>query len=287
MLPRRHHGAHARAAASARTAAGSTTTSARRSSPRSRPGRPSPSPGLGRRRRGCRTRPSFHYVHSDQWRYERRRSRGYNPIPERERLRAPRPHGGPCRPRPCAWAGCPSTRSSTAAPSRLVEDARAAGGDDRRRDRRAGRSAAEGELKLRFSVEDPDRAGELAARAGSSGAATPSWPRPRGTSTSCSHYLGTHTNAVAEESAAGRGRGGRSGGSRAQGEDRPGRGPQLPDGHHRALLRHRPAGRHLVREGRPQLDRHALVHPPPAGGGARPAGSPGATGRSSRPSPRR
>ena len=51
-------------------------------------------------------------------------------------------------------------------------------------------------------------------------------------------------------------------------EDGPRRRPQLPDGHVRALLGHHPPGGHLVREERPQLDRHALLHPPAGAGGA-------------------
>ena len=73
----------------------------------------------------------------------------------------------------------------------------------------------------------------------------------------------------------------------AAGQDGPGRRPQLPHGHVGALLRHRAAGGDLVREGRPQLDRHAQLHPPAVGRRCRRAGSRRATGRSSGRSPKK
>ena len=51
-------------------------------------------------------------------------------------------------------------------------------------------------------------------------------------------------------------------------EDGPGRRSELPHGHVGALLRHRPAGGDLVREGRSQLDRHAQLHSSAVGGRA-------------------
>ena len=51
-------------------------------------------------------------------------------------------------------------------------------------------------------------------------------------------------------------------------ETRPGGRHQLPHGYLGALFGHRPADRHLVRKGRPQHHRHALLHPPAAGGGS-------------------
>ena len=57
--------------------------------------------------------PTFHYVHSDQWRYERAsEDEKLNPLPGAERLRHPPHHGPPGAGRP-AWAGCRSSRSST------------------------------------------------------------------------------------------------------------------------------------------------------------------------------
>ena len=65
-------------------------------------------------------------------------------------------------------------------------------------------------------------------------------------------------------------------------EDGPRRRPELPHGHVGALLRHRPAGGDLVREGRPQLDRHALASSIRCRRRCRRAGSRRATGTSSR-----
>ena len=99
------------------------------------------------------------------------------------------------------------------------------------------------------------------------------------------HYLGTHTNAVAEDLAedsihdvAWR--------PAPERQDGPGGRPELPNGHVGALLRHRVARGHLVREGRPELHRHAQLHPPSGSRGAARRGSRRATGRSSAPSPR-
>ena len=114
--------------------------------------------------------------------------------------------------------------------------------------------------KLKFSVEDPD--------------APENWPRVwfiwRGNALMSSakghefflkHYLGTHTNAIAEELAEGVRKGGRLARACAARKDGPGGGSQLPHGHLGAVLRYHPAGGDLVRESGPELDRHAQLHP--------------------------
>ena len=147
-------------------------------------------------RRGSRT-PSFHYVHCDQWRYER--------TAEEKQLN-PTPGDGPPSPGTrsttrsarCAAAGCRSSRSSSGTLD--VAGARAAG------------ALADGDVvgaverqlkgKLRLSVEDPD--------------AEENWPRVfliwRGNALSSSakgqeyflrHYLGTDDASVAKETAKG------------------------------------------------------------------------------------
>ncbi len=74
----------------------------------------------------------------------------------------------------------------------------AAGATTRRGDRRRTWSTSSKARQLQFAVEDPTRR-RTGRASGSSGAATRSWPAPRATSTSCKHYLGTHTNAIAED----------------------------------------------------------------------------------------
>ena len=132
----------------------------------------------------------------------------------------------------------------------------------------ARRRAAEVERSCKFAVEDPDAAGELAARlvhlARQRADGQRQGPRvlpealprhaPQRRSPRTSPRTPCSEVVVARDGAAG--------------QDGPGRRPQLPHGHVGALLRHRAARGHLVREGRPQLDRHALVHPPAVGGGA-------------------
>ena len=72
------------------------------------------------------------------------------------------------------------------------------------------------------------------------------------------HYLGTHNNAIAKTCAPrGRPRSVAWHATRREGKLDLISRPELPDGYVGALLRHRPSGRNLVREGRSQLDRPA------------------------------
>ena len=70
--------------------------------------------------------PSWHYVHSDQWRYEKDFT-DYHTVPAKRRARHARPRATrwTCRCAPCARAGCRSIRSSPRTPSTSREAARA------------------------------------------------------------------------------------------------------------------------------------------------------------------
>jgi nitrate reductase alpha subunit len=144
--------------------------------------------------------PSFHYVHSDQWRYESSEQDGQlNPLP------APSPfasrHTMDHQARAVRLGWLPFFPQFDRAPAAVVDEARASGA----------KTDAEisgwivtqlRERKLRFAVDDPD--------------APESWPRLwfiwRGNALMSSakgheyflrHYLGTHANALAAEAGAG------------------------------------------------------------------------------------
>ncbi len=144
--------------------------------------------------------PSFHYVHSDQWRYERGFT-AYDTLPTRGRPQTGRPHhrhaGGRGAPRlaallpavqPLVAGRCPRGRGASGAlnDGEIVRHV-----VDQLKDGRLG-----------FAVEDPD--------------VPENWPRVwfiwRGNAIGTSakghefflrHYLGTHSNAIAPEMAAG------------------------------------------------------------------------------------
>ncbi len=145
--------------------------------------------------------PSWHYVNSDQWRYERHFT-DYHTVPQGQKDRpAPGGHAMDMQVRAVRNGWLPFYPQFQKNPLEVVRDAEAAGAKDA-----AGivRHVVEGlkSKKLRFSVEDPD--------------APENWPRVwyiwRGNALMSSgkgheyflkHYLGTHTNAVAEEIAKG------------------------------------------------------------------------------------
>ena len=184
-----------------------------------------------------------------------------------------------CSARAVRWAGCRSSRSSTAARWNWCARPRPPGATHARRDQGSGSSSS---CKAAISSSPwriPTR--RKTGRAyGSSGAATRCMSSAKGHEYFLKHYLGTHTNAIADEvtrhDGHGAGRQARSGGRY-----------QLPHGHLGAVFRHRAADRHLVREERPELDRPALVHPPAGRRSCRRAGNRAATGTSSKPSPSR
>ena len=167
-----------------------------------RPGRRSPWAADWAKPPRLQNAPSFHYVHSDQWRYESDFT-DYDPDATRwpRAIRSPRGTPWTSRSVPCATAGCRSTRSSTAARSRSVKQAEAAGGRQRPGDRRLDGGAA-GREEAEVRGRDPD--------------APENWPRVwfiwRGNALMASakgheyflkHYLGTHTNAIAPETGRG------------------------------------------------------------------------------------
>jgi nitrate reductase alpha subunit len=143
--------------------------------------------------------PTWHYVHSDQWRYEGDFT-DYAPVPPGARWA--RGHAMDLEAKAVRMGWMPFYPQFPENPLALVEDARAGGAatDDEVVRHVADRLRTAG---TRFAVDDPD--------------APESWPRVwliwRGNAIMSSakghefflrHYLGTHDNAVAEEHAAGR-----------------------------------------------------------------------------------
>ncbi|MEI6223589.1 MAG: nitrate reductase subunit alpha [Deltaproteobacteria bacterium] len=144
--------------------------------------------------------PSFHYVHSDQWRYERAsEDEKLNPLPEPSDFATRHTMDHQARAVRMGWL--PFFPQFDRTPTAVVNDARAAGATtDAEVSSWVVRQLKE--KKLKFSVEDPD--------------APENWPRLwfiwRGNALMSSakgheyflrHYLGTHSNAVAEETARG------------------------------------------------------------------------------------
>jgi len=144
--------------------------------------------------------PSFHYVHSDQWRYERAgEDEKLNPLPEASEFATCHTMDHQVRAVRLGWL--PFFPQFDRHPATVVKDAKAAGAStDAEVSSWVVRQLKE--KKLKFSVEDPD--------------APENWPRLwfiwRGNALMSSakgheyflrHYLGTHSNAVAAETAKG------------------------------------------------------------------------------------
>ncbi|MCZ7545960.1 MAG: nitrate reductase subunit alpha [Anaerolineae bacterium] len=142
--------------------------------------------------------PSFHYVHTDQWRYERSFTE-YCAAPQDEPLAQGHTMDMQLRAVRMGWLPfCPQFDRN---PIEIVREAEAAGAKDSAEIvRRVVEQLKSG--ALRFAVEDPD--------------APENWPRVwfiwRGNALMSSakgheyflkHYLGTHTNAIADEVAEG------------------------------------------------------------------------------------
>ena len=144
--------------------------------------------------------PSFHYVHSDQWRYERAsEDEKLNPLPAPSEFATRHTMDHQARAVRLGWL--PFFPQFDRTPTAVVNDARTAGAKtDAEMSAWVVRQLKE--KKLKFSVEDPD--------------APENWPRLwfiwRGNALMSSakgheyflrHYLGTHSNAVAPETAKG------------------------------------------------------------------------------------
>jgi nitrate reductase alpha subunit len=141
--------------------------------------------------------PSFHYVHTDQWRYERHFT-DYHPVPEGNDLS--QGHTVDLQARAVRMGWLPFYPQFDRNPIELVRQAEAAGA--RTNDEIVAWVVTQLQAKqLRLAVEDPD--------------APENWPRVwfiwRGNALMSSakgheyflkHYLGTHTNAIADEVAA-------------------------------------------------------------------------------------
>jgi nitrate reductase alpha subunit len=141
--------------------------------------------------------PSWHYVHTDQWRYERAFTDYHTVPPDQPKGSLARGHAVDVQARAVRAGWLPFYPQFDRNPLEVVKEARAAG------------AASEAEVvakavedlkarKLRFAVEDPD--------------APENWPRVwfiwRGNALLASgkgheyflkHYLGTHTNAIAQD----------------------------------------------------------------------------------------
>ena len=144
--------------------------------------------------------PSWHYVHTDQWRYEREFT-GYHPVPQNGNGSLAHGHTMDLQVRAVRSGWLPFYPQFNQSSLKLAAEAEIAGAKNENdivdytiRQLKA--------RKLRFSVEDPD--------------APENWPRVwfiwRGNALMASakgheyflkHYLGTHTNAIAEEIAEG------------------------------------------------------------------------------------
>jgi nitrate reductase alpha subunit len=142
--------------------------------------------------------PSWHYVHSDQWRYEKEFSE-YHPTPDGSELT--RGHTMNMQTRAVRMGWLPFYPQFERNPVTLVKDAKSAGAKDEAGIVKYTVDQLKAK-KLNFTVEDPD--------------APSSWPRVwfiwRGNAIGTSakghefflrHYLGTHSNAIAEEVAEG------------------------------------------------------------------------------------
>ncbi len=143
--------------------------------------------------------PSWHYVHSDQWRYERN-ARDYHTVPDGVTPGGfADSHAIDANVRAVRAGWLPFYPQFTKSPLEVVKDAQAAGATD---DAGIKAHVVKGlvDRKLKFSIEDPD--------------APESWPRVwfiwRGNALMSSakgheffmdHYLGTHTNHIAEDMA--------------------------------------------------------------------------------------
>jgi nitrate reductase alpha subunit len=138
--------------------------------------------------------PSFHYVHTDQWRYERDFTE-YHPVPKDGDLA--QGHTMDLQVKAVRMGWLPFYPQFNRNPIQVVKDAEQAGAKS---DPEIAQWVV-GQLKdkkLRFSVEDPD--------------APENWPRlwfiwrgnalmssAKGHEYFLKHYLGTHTNAIADE----------------------------------------------------------------------------------------
>jgi len=141
--------------------------------------------------------PSFHYVHTDQWRYERHFT-DYHPVPNDERYKElAQGHTMDMQVRAVRLGWLPFYPQFNRNPIEIVREAERAGAKTNEEIVRWLVEQLKAK-KIRFAVEDPD--------------APENWPRVwfiwRGNALMSSakgheyflkHYLGTHTNAIADE----------------------------------------------------------------------------------------
>jgi nitrate reductase / nitrite oxidoreductase, alpha subunit len=144
--------------------------------------------------------PSWHYVHTDQWRYEREFT-AYNTVPKNGGGSLAHGHTMDLQVKAVRNGWLPFYPQFDRNPLEVAEEARRAGGGDSKREiSHIVEQLKRGELK--FSIEDPD--------------APENWPRVwfiwRGNALLASakgheyflkHYLGTHTNSIAQDVAEG------------------------------------------------------------------------------------
>ena len=250
------------AAARASTAAGWATTSARRRCARSRGwstvafaldwARPA-APAARRRRSGTCSR--------DQWRYETLTSAGEFDLARGQRRARAGAHMADRVARAARLGWLPFYPQFDRNPLDVADEA-ADGGREADAELRRLREL-QARARLRFAVRGPGRAGELAARSGSSGGRTCSAPRAKGHEYFLRHYLGVPDAAIARRSAAGERPRDVVWRDSARGEARPRRRPRLPHGRLARSTRtsscRRPPGTRRTTSRR--TDMHPFIHP--------------------------
>jgi nitrate reductase alpha subunit len=200
---------------------------------------------------------SFFYAHTDQWRYEKLgMDEVLSPLADKK-------YGGSMidynvRAERMGWL--PSAPQLQTNPLQVVRDARKAGMDPeglcgqgaegRLAEDELHRPGPPGQLAAQHVRLALQPAGLSAARATSTSSSTCSAP-----ATACRARTWAR-KAEAKPDRSGLARQG------ARRQARPAGDARLPHEHHLPVLRHRAADRHLVREERPQHQRHAPLHPP-------------------------
>ena len=199
---------------------------------------------------------SFFYAHTDQWRYEKLgMDEVLSPLADKKL------YGGSMidynvRAERMGWL-----------PSRAAAADQSAAGGARRAGRRHGPEGLRGQGAEGRLAEDelrrPRPPGQLAAQPVRV-ALQPAGLQRQGPRVFPQAPAGHQQRRAGQGPRHGRGQADRSGLARqgARRQARPAGHARLPHEHHLPVLRHRAAHRHLVREERPQHQRHAPVHPP-------------------------
>ena len=223
---------------------------------------------------------SFFYAHTDQWRYEKLgMDEVLSPLADKAK------YGGSMidynvRAERMGWL--PSAPQLQTNPLQVARDAAAAGVDAKEH---VVKALQDGSLKL--SCTDPDHPEQLAAQSVRL-AQQPAGLQRQGPRVLPEAPAGHQQRRAGQGPGHGRCEAHRSGLARqgARRQAGPAGDAGLPHEHHLPVQRHRAADRHLVREERPQHQRHAPLHPPAVHRGGPGLAVAAATGRSTRASRR-